>query len=100
MSSEVFCPGRTYDNVYFLFAHAAGYSSIVAFNPRDHAAHAFDLLRDRLITRVRRLAAERRCARAAVWGWHGPLFIHIGSAARCTYSSCGHSRDGRTCRNE
>lgn len=71
MSSEAFRAGHTYDNVYFLFADASGYSSAVASTPLDHAAHAFNLLRDRLIALVRTLASERGCARTAVWGWRG-----------------------------
>ena len=78
MSSDMFCAGRTYDNVYFLFADA------------------FDLLRDRLIARVRTLAVERRCARATVWGWRGDggfLAIHDDneSAARDVALEAGQS---------
>jgi class 3 adenylate cyclase len=71
MRRKAFRAGRTYDNVYFLFADASGYSRSVASHSRDHAAHAFNLLRDRLIARVRTVAAERGCARTAVWAWRG-----------------------------
>jgi class 3 adenylate cyclase len=79
MSSEIFVAGTTYDNVYFLFVDAAGYSSIVSHNPRDRAAHAFDLLRKRVVARVNKLAVEHRCARTSLWSWRGDggfLVIH------------------------
>jgi class 3 adenylate cyclase len=71
MTGQLFRANSTYDNVYFLFVDAAGYSSIVSLNPRDRAAHAFDLLRNRLVARVNELAAEHRCARTALWNWRG-----------------------------
>ncbi len=79
MSSALFRAGTTYDNVYFLFADASGYSSIVSLNPRDRATHAFEQLRSRLVTRVNKLAAEHSCARTALWSWRGDgglLVIH------------------------
>lgn len=79
MSTKIFEAGRTYDNVYFLFADASGYSTIVNSNPRDRAAHVFDLLRNTIVTRVTKLAAEHRCARTALWSWRGDggfLVIH------------------------
>ncbi|WP_131738715.1 adenylate/guanylate cyclase domain-containing protein [Actinomadura roseirufa] len=66
-----FRPGLTYDNVYILFLDAAGYSSIVRDNPRDRAAHAFDLLRGRVVARTAELSARLRCGRTALWSWRG-----------------------------
>ena len=66
-----FQAGYTYENVYLIVVDAAGYSSFVRFNPRDQAARAFDLLRDRIVARIRTAAAEFRCARAELWSWHG-----------------------------
>jgi class 3 adenylate cyclase len=74
-----FRPGSTYDNVYFLFIDASGYSAIVRLNPRDRVAHAFDVLRNRVIARAQELAAARRCATTALWSWRGDggfLVIH------------------------
>jgi class 3 adenylate cyclase len=79
VSREAFRTGSTYDNVYFLFLDASGYSSIVRLNPRDRAAHAFDRLRDRVVARVTKLAEEHGCARAVLWSWRGDggfLVIH------------------------
>jgi class 3 adenylate cyclase len=63
--------------VYFLFVDAAGYSSIVGRNPRDVAAHAFDLLRERVRERVVELARTHHCSTAALWSWRGDggLFV-------------------------
>ena len=69
--SEPFQPDRTYDQVYLLFVDTAGYSTIVRSNPRDRAAHAFDLLRERMRARIGQLAARHRCARSEVWSWRG-----------------------------
>ncbi|MFH8371259.1 hypothetical protein [Streptomyces sp. NPDC018031] len=71
MPSEQFQSDRTYDHVYLLFIDTAGYSSIVLANPRDRAARAFDLLRDRIGARVDQLAATHRCARGELWSWRG-----------------------------
>ncbi|WP_460442297.1 hypothetical protein [Amycolatopsis stemonae] len=61
----------TYDDVYVLFLDASGYSSIVERNPRDRAAHAFDLLRGRLMARIEKAAQDFGCARAELWSWRG-----------------------------
>lgn len=71
MVTEQFQADRTYDHVYLVFVDTAGYSTIVLSNPRDRAAHAFDLLRERMRSRIEQLAAERRCARSGVWSWRG-----------------------------
>ncbi|MGC4956754.1 hypothetical protein ACLQ2P_26390 [Actinomadura citrea] len=63
--------GGTYDNVYLFLADASGYSSIVSGNPRNLAAHAFDRLQRTVAARVRSLADEHGCARAALWSWRG-----------------------------
>ncbi|TDD73288.1 hypothetical protein E1293_31815 [Actinomadura darangshiensis] len=79
MSAGSFEPGCTYDNVYFLFTDASGYSTIVGTNPRDLAAHLFDRLRDAIVARVEKLAAEHRCERAELWSWRGDggcLVVH------------------------
>ncbi|MGK5552714.1 hypothetical protein ACSNOI_13965 [Actinomadura kijaniata] len=71
MGVVMFEADRAYDNVYFLFIDAAGYSGIVEENPRDIAARAFDLLRECVAERLRGLATERGCARAFLWSWRG-----------------------------
>lgn len=71
MRVGTFHGGATYDNSYLLFVDAAGYSTIVRTNPRDRAAHAFDLLRERAAARVRDLSVARHCDRAALWNWQG-----------------------------
>ncbi|WP_143229907.1 adenylate/guanylate cyclase domain-containing protein [Actinophytocola xanthii] len=71
MPNEEFQAGRTYENVYIIVADSSGYSSIVRSNPRDRAAHAFDLLRERVTSRVQKLAAELGCARTKLWSWRG-----------------------------
>jgi hypothetical protein len=79
MCSASFSAGATYDNVYFLAADAAGYSDVVRLNPRDRAAKAFDLLRERLVARARERAAKHGCARVELWGWRGDgglLVVH------------------------
>ncbi len=63
--------GRTYENVYLLVVDAAGYSTVVRDNPRDHAVEAFTLLRDRVADRVATLAADHGCAHAELWSWRG-----------------------------
>lgn len=69
--ADGFLPGRTYDNVYLIVLDASGYSSIVRRNPLDRAAHAFDELRERAVTRVGKVAGKARCARAELWSWRG-----------------------------
>ncbi|MGH3757040.1 hypothetical protein [Actinophytocola sp.] len=69
--ADGFQPGYTYDNVYLIVVDASGYSSIVRHNPLDRAAHAFDLLRERAVARVRKAAAQRCCTRAELWSWRG-----------------------------
>ena len=66
-----FRPGHTYENVYLVVVDAAGYSTFVRFNPRDQAARAFDLLRERIVARLDTAAAEHRCARTDLWSWQG-----------------------------
>jgi class 3 adenylate cyclase len=61
----------TYENVYFLFVDAAGYSTIVRSNPRDQAANAFDLLRERFLWRLAKVADSHRCMRTDLWSWLG-----------------------------
>ncbi|AJZ83679.1 hypothetical protein ACFV27_04675 [Streptomyces antimycoticus] len=68
---EPFQADRTYDQVYLLFVDTSGYSTIVRSNPRDRAAHAFDLLRERMRARLGQLSAQRRCARSDLWSWRG-----------------------------
>ncbi len=71
MDADQFKADVTYDDVYVLFLDASGYSSIVDRNPRDRAAHAFDLMRERLIARVEKEAQDHGCARAELWSWRG-----------------------------
>ncbi|NBH12444.1 adenylate/guanylate cyclase domain-containing protein [Amycolatopsis sp. SID8362] len=71
MGAHSFEANVTYDDAYVLFLDAAGYSSIVGRNPRDRAAHAFDLLRERVIARVENCARAMGCARAELWSWRG-----------------------------
>jgi class 3 adenylate cyclase len=71
LSKEDFTPGHTYENVYLIVADSSGYSNIVRSNPRDQAAHAFDLLRQRVAARVHDLSAELNCARTEFWSWRG-----------------------------
>lgn len=59
------------DNAYLLFVDSAGYSTIVRTNPRDWAARAFDLVRERVTARVAAIAGARRCHRAQLWSWRG-----------------------------
>lgn len=82
MVSEQFQADRTYDHVYLVFIDTAGYSTIVLSNPADRAAHAFDLLRERMRARIAQVAEERRCARSGVWSWRGDggfLAVHDDS---------------------
>jgi hypothetical protein len=79
VSDGGFRAGDTYEGVYLVAIDAAGYSTIVDHNPRDRAAHAFDLLRRRALGRVLDSSAERRCMRVALWTWRGDgglLAIH------------------------
>jgi class 3 adenylate cyclase len=71
MADGTFQAGHTYDNVYLIVVDASGYSSIVAHNPLDRAAHAFDLLRERAVARVAKVSGKLRCARAELWSWRG-----------------------------
>jgi class 3 adenylate cyclase len=71
LPNKEFTPGDTYENVYLIVTDSAGYSSIVRSNPRDQAARAFDLLRQRVIARVEELSDELGCARFEVWDWRG-----------------------------
>ncbi len=59
------------ENTHLLFVDSAGYSTIVRANPRDRAARAFDLVRERVTSRVATIAAARRCHRAQLWSWRG-----------------------------
>lgn len=69
--SEIFETGRVYKGAYLLFLDAAGYSTIVSANPLDRAALAFNLLRERAMSRLDGLARRLRCARAELWAWRG-----------------------------
>ncbi|MFD0447674.1 hypothetical protein ACFQ10_43545 [Streptomyces indonesiensis] len=69
--NEPFQPDHTYDQVYLLFVDTSGYSTIVRSNPRDRAAHAFDLLRERMRARIEQFSAQHRCARGDLWSWRG-----------------------------
>src|SRR3712207_2808200 len=69
----------TYDNTYFVFVDAAGHSTIFTNNPRDLASEGFDLLRERTIARLVKVAGSRRCAVARRWHWAGDggvLVVH------------------------
>jgi class 3 adenylate cyclase len=61
----------TYENVYLIVIDAAGYSTIVRYNPRDQAARIFDLLRERILERIGTAAATFHCARTELWSWQG-----------------------------
>lgn len=63
--------GRAYKYTYFVFLDASGYSTIVAANPLDRAGEAFNLFRERALSRVRRVALNHRCQRAELWQWRG-----------------------------
>src|SRR4051794_2906578 len=76
-SEDSFEAGRTYDNTYLIFVDASGHSSIVANNPRDRAAEAFDLLQERVVSRITKVAASSRCFRAALWGWQGGAGLFV-----------------------
>lgn len=74
-----FIRGRTYENLYLLVLDAAGYSTIVRHNPRDHAARAFDLLRSRVLARLSAVSTQFHCTRTQLWSWRGDggiLAIH------------------------
>jgi class 3 adenylate cyclase len=71
VANEQFRSDQTYENVFLIFLDAAGHSSIVANNARDHASRAFDLLHGRVVSRLRAIAEDRRCARAQLWRWAG-----------------------------
>lgn len=62
---------QVWENAYLLFVDSAGYSTIVRANPRDLAARAFDLVRERIMARVAAIAEKRRCYRAQLWSWRG-----------------------------
>lgn len=79
MTNDQFSPGQTYENAFLIFVDSAGHSSIVAANPRDRAARAFDLLQERAVSRLTGLAADYRCRRAQLWRWAGDggfLVVH------------------------
>ncbi|KUJ70522.1 aromatic ring-opening dioxygenase LigA [Streptomyces albus subsp. albus] len=71
MVREQFQSDHTYEHVYLVFVDTAGYSSIVRDNPRDRAARAFDLLRERIRGRIGSLCDQHRCARGELWSWRG-----------------------------
>lgn len=61
----------TYEDVYLLLVDTSGYSSIVAFNPRDQSSHVFQLLQEHVWARVKQLCAELSCSHAQIWSWRG-----------------------------
>ncbi|MEX5634727.1 hypothetical protein [Parafrankia sp. FMc2] len=71
MPPSEFETGRAYKYAYYIFLDASGYSTIVAFNPQDRAGEAFNLFRERAISRVRRVAVSHRCQRSELWQWRG-----------------------------
>jgi class 3 adenylate cyclase len=96
MTADSFQADVTYDDAYLLFLDAAGYSSIVGRNPRDRAAHAFDRLRERVLTRVEESAGSLGCARAELWSWRGDggfFILHDDneSVARDVALTAGHA---------
>jgi len=68
---DQFQADRTYDQVYLVFVDTSGYSTIVRSNPRDRAAGAFDLLRERMRARIGQVSEQHRCARSDLWNWRG-----------------------------
>src|SRR6266480_7839743 len=86
----------TYDNAYFVFVDAAGHSTIIFNNPRDLAAEGFDLLRERTVARLDKIAASRHCALARMWHWAGDgglLVVHderesVGAATALEVARC------------
>ncbi len=71
MEVNGFAKDRTYENVYLVFIDASGHSNVVRSNPKDVSTQAFDLLFDKISSRLKRVVSKNRCEIAVVWSWLG-----------------------------
>lgn len=84
MSTVLFEKNKVYENVYLVFVDAAGHSSIVKNNPKDMASQAFDLLYDKIASRLQHVTTRNgfKCETAVIWSWLGDgglIAIHDSS---------------------
>jgi class 3 adenylate cyclase len=80
--SEQFMKNNVYKDVYLVFIDASGHSSVVKNNPLDVSEQAFDLLFDKIKSRLDRVAKKHHCNIAVVWSWLGDggmIAIHDNS---------------------
>lgn len=71
MVNGKFVKDQVYENVYLVFIDASGHSDVVRSNPKDVSAQAFDLLFDKISSRLQKVATRKRCQIAVVWSWLG-----------------------------
>jgi len=71
METNLFIKNTVYENVYLVFIDASGHSNVVRSNPKDVATQAFDLLYEKIASRLSRVVKSQRCEKAVVWSWLG-----------------------------
>lgn len=96
MGNKGFSKNQIYENVYLMFIDASGHSNVVRSNPRDVSTQAFDLLFDKISTRLNRVVSKNRCEIAVVWSWLGDggmIAVHDGSEKTAVTTSLDFVQD-------
>jgi hypothetical protein len=79
--SVPFEKNHVYENVYLVFIDASGHSNVVKNNPKDMSEKSFNLLFEKIDSRLKDVADEKSCDTAIVWSWLGDggmIAIHDG----------------------
>lgn len=71
MGNGKFVKDKVYDNVFLVFIDASGHSNVVKNNPKDISTQAFDLLFEKINSRLQRVVSKKRCEIGVVWSWLG-----------------------------
>lgn len=71
MATNLFKKEQVYENVYLVFVDASGHSNVVRSNPRNVSTQAFDLLYEKIESRLKRVTSKNRCEIGLVWSWLG-----------------------------
>lgn len=71
MANGKFIKDQVYDNVFMVFIDASGHSNVVKNNPKDMSTQAFDLLFEKINSRLQKVVNKKRCEIGVVWSWLG-----------------------------
>ncbi len=92
----MFIKDQVYENVYLVFIDASGHSNVVRSNPRDISSQAFDLLYEKIATRLRKVAGRNKCGTAVVWSWLGDgglIAVHDESERNALSTAVGFAQN-------